>query len=43
MDIEQSIRFFEASTPKTPKEPKTPWVIVGIILGTVIYFVTRHA
>lgn len=43
MDIEHAIRILEVSTPKDPKNPKTPWVIVGIILGTVIYFTTRHA
>ena len=39
-EIEQAIKALGATTPHTPK---TPWVIVGIILGTVIYFVTRHA
>ena len=43
MDVERAIRFLEASTPNDPKNSKTPWVIVGIILGTVIYFATRHA
>ena len=43
MDIPTAIKILEASTPNDPKTPKTPWVIVGIILGTVIYFTTRHA
>ena len=43
MDVERAIRILEASTPNDPKNSKTLWVIVGIILGTVVYFVTRHA
>jgi hypothetical protein len=43
MDVERAIKLLGATTPQTPKTPLTPWVIVGIILGTVIYFTTRHA